>query len=98
MQNAECKINILNNLDTLEEMANIALKLSIIEGSEEKFITYLFEKNFSVVWAGAFEENLASLRVMEKAGMKKTNSKASIEYRGKTHRCVYYCIKKEMKI
>ena len=61
-------------------------------------ITYLFEKNFSAVWAGAFEENLASLRVMEKAGMKKTNSKASIGYRGKTHRCVYYCIKKEMKI
>lgn len=42
------EFNILNNLDTLEEMANIALKLSIIEGSEEKFITYLFE-NFEIL-------------------------------------------------
>ena len=58
-------------------------------------ITYLFKNGFSAVWAGAFENNLASLRVMEKAGMKKTSSQASIDYRGKTYRCIYYIMKKK---
>lgn len=61
-------------------------------------IAYLFQNGFSAVWAGAFENNLASLRVMEKAGMKKTNSQASIDYRGKTYRCIYYIMKKESKL
>ena len=61
-------------------------------------IENLFAKGFSVVFTGAFEDNLASLRVMEKAGMKKTNARASVDYRGKTHRCVYYSIKNEQKI
>lgn len=42
------EIDILNNLDALEEMANIALKLSIFKGSEEKFIIYIFE-NFEIL-------------------------------------------------
>ncbi|MBQ8496845.1 MAG: GNAT family N-acetyltransferase [Clostridia bacterium] len=61
-------------------------------------ITYLFEKGFSTIYAGAFENNLASIRVMEKSGMKKMNSRASIDYRGKTYQCVYYSIKKEKKL
>ena len=40
--------DILNNLDALEEMVNIALKLSIFKGSEEKFIIYIFE-NFEIL-------------------------------------------------
>lgn len=42
------EIDILNNLDALEEMVNIALKLSIFKGSEEKFIIYIFE-NFEIL-------------------------------------------------
>ena len=42
------EIDILNNLDALEEMANIALKLSIFKGSEEKIIIYIFE-NFEIL-------------------------------------------------
>ena len=57
-------------------------------------ISYLFENGFSEVYTGAFESNLASIRVMEKAGMKRMNSKAQIEYRGRNHRCVYYSTKK----
>ena len=57
-------------------------------------IAYFFERGFSEVYAGAFKTNLASTKVMEKAGMRKTNMKASIEYRGKTYPCVYYSIKK----
>jgi RimJ/RimL family protein N-acetyltransferase len=57
-------------------------------------IGYFFEKGFSEVYAGAFKTNPASTRVMEKAGMKKTNMKASVRYRGEMHPCVYYSIKR----
>ena len=56
-------------------------------------IRFFFEKGFSEVYAGAFKTNLASQKVMVKAGMKKTNMKASVDYRGETHPCVYYSIK-----
>ena len=58
-------------------------------------IGYFFEKGFSEVYAGAFKTNKASTRVMEKAGMKKTNMKASVDYRGKTYPCVYYSVKRD---
>jgi RimJ/RimL family protein N-acetyltransferase len=57
-------------------------------------IRYFFEKGFSEVCAGAFKTNLASLKVMEKAGMRKTKMKASVTYRGEVHPCVYYSIKR----
>jgi len=56
-------------------------------------IRYFFEHGFSEVYAGAFKTNPASLRVMEKAGMHKTKMKASVDYRGETHPCVYYSVK-----
>jgi RimJ/RimL family protein N-acetyltransferase len=55
-------------------------------------ITYLFSRGFREVIAGAFAENLSSIRVMEKCGMKRMAKRADIEYRGKLHRCVYYAI------
>ncbi len=57
-------------------------------------ISHLFSKGFEQVIAGAFEENTASLRVMEKCGMKRTKMTAKIDYRGIKHKCVYYSIKK----
>ena len=57
-------------------------------------IPFLFSAGFDEVIAGAFECNPASLRVMEKSGMKKSNLQGSVEYRGVTHNCVYYSIKK----
>ena len=57
-------------------------------------IPHLFSSGFDEVIAGAFECNPSSLRVMEKSGMKKSNLKATVEYRGATHNCVYYSIKK----
>ena len=53
-------------------------------------IQYLFEKGFSEVICGAFEENAASLRVMQKCGMKLLDKTDIIEYRGKKHNCIYY--------
>jgi len=42
---------------------------------------------------GAFAENPASIRVMEKAGMSRLEREDLIEYRGRQHRCVYYAMK-----
>ena len=62
-----------------------ALKLAIAD---------LFEQGFDQVVAGAFVENPASLRVMEKAGMTPIDKVDEIDYRGRTHTCVYRAITK----
>ena len=53
-------------------------------------VELLFAHGFSAVRAGAFEENPASLRVMEKCGMIRQDHTDEIEYRGITHTCIYY--------
>ena len=53
-------------------------------------IDALFRAGISVVQAGAFEENTASMRVMEKSGMIRTGKEENIEYRNKLYRCFYY--------
>lgn len=55
-----------------------------------KCIEYFFEKGLEKVICGAFEENSASIRVMEKCEMAKQDKTEEIEYRGRVHRCVYY--------
>jgi RimJ/RimL family protein N-acetyltransferase len=56
-------------------------------------IDYLFSCGFDEVTAGAFEENAASIRVMQKCGMTRLDKTDEIDYRGKTHRCIYFSIK-----
>lgn len=56
----------------------------------EAAIAVLFRMGFRQVVTGAFETNLASIRVMEKCGMGRLSKTDTIDYRGKTHRCVYY--------
>ncbi len=58
-------------------------------------IASLFGRGFSVVRAGAFEENAASLRVMEKCGMVRCDATETVEYRGGTHACVYCEVRAE---
>lgn len=53
----------------------------------------LFDMGYQEVSAGAFSTNAASIRVMEKCGMTKLDKTEKIEYRGKTHTCVFYSIK-----
>ncbi len=53
-------------------------------------IDHLLQNGYTSVITGAFASNLASIRVMEKCGMTKMNTHATIEYRGKLHECVYY--------
>lgn len=47
-------------------------------------------EGFATVRTGAFSENPASTRVMEKCGMQRISLTEDIEYRGKTHHCIYY--------
>lgn len=55
----------------------------------------LFAMGYKCVVCGAFEGNNASMRVMEKGGMKKLDKTDEIEYRGTVHRCIYYHIRNE---
>lgn len=57
-------------------------------------IQYLWAQGFQQVTAGAFEENAASIRVMQKCGMVLSPHQDMVDYRGETHRCVYYCAHK----
>lgn len=57
-------------------------------------IADLLERGYNEVKAGAFEENVASIRVMEKCGMVRQEHWDEIQYRGVVHRCVYYAIGK----
>ena len=57
-------------------------------------IQVLWERDYEEVLIGAFEENVASQRVMQKSGMMLLDLEEKIEYRGKVHNCVYYSCKK----
>ena len=57
-------------------------------------IDYLLAHGFGEVLTGAFEENLPSIRIMVKCGMTKIPKQEEISYRGRTHHCVYYSIRK----
>lgn len=57
-------------------------------------IAALFGRGYETVICGAFEENPASLRVMEKAGMTLLDRVDMIEYRGQRHRCLYRAARK----
>ena len=50
----------------------------------------LFAAGYHTVKTGAFEENIASIRVMEKCGMVRMTETETIEYRGNTHRCILF--------
>lgn len=58
-------------------------------------IMYAFQRGIVEVTAGAFSDNLPSIKVMKKNGMKQIDRQDSIEYRGKMRHCVYYSIRKQ---
>ena len=58
-------------------------------------ISYLLDHGFETVVAGAFAENPASLRVMEKCGMTRQAYTDTLDYRGATHTCIFYAATKK---
>lgn len=57
-------------------------------------IDALFMMGYTRLKAGHFAENAASRRVMEKCGMKPLDGEETLEYKRKTHRCLYMMIEK----
>lgn len=57
----------------------------------------LFSKGYREVRAAAFADNAASLRVMEKCGMRRTEETSSIFYHGSERRCVHCSIQKSTR-
>ena len=57
-------------------------------------INELFEMGYKRVIAGHFEDNIASGRVMQKAGMKMIDKTEIITYRNAEHRCLFYQIER----
>ena len=53
-------------------------------------IVTLFLMGYSTVRAGAFENNIASMRVMEKSGMNRIDYTEKIKYNNTTHNCIFY--------
>lgn len=53
-------------------------------------IKTLFDMGYNTVKTGAFEINLPSQRVMEKAGMTNLSETESVEYKGVTHNCLMF--------
>ena len=53
-------------------------------------LDWLLEQGVAQVRAGAFADNRASLRVMEKAGMVPIDHRDQVEYRGILRECVYW--------
>ena len=93
----ECLIGIVNETDVTDQKIEIGYAL-LPEFHNRGYATeclsgaieYLFDRGFKTVTAGAFSDNAASIRVMEKFGMVRQAEVDWIEYRGKQHRCVYY--------
>ena len=50
----------------------------------------LFKMGYTTVKTGAFEDNAASIRVMQKCGMTLTEETEIIDSRGKNHLCIFY--------
>lgn len=55
-------------------------------------IDELLREGFHQIVAGAFENNAASIKVMQKCGMKKISKEEDICYRGVLHHCYYYAV------
>ena len=84
--------------DVVSENGTVELGWALISGHHGKgycteavrlAIMELRDLGYKTVTAGAFIENPASLRVMEKNGMKPITFEEIIPYKGKDHLCVY---------
>lgn len=58
-------------------------------------IEELLQEGFHQIVTGAFEDNIASIQVMQKCGMKKILKEEDICYRGVLHHCYYYAISRD---
>lgn len=93
-------IGLLNDVEITEDTVELGYAIQpeywgrgYMTEALKAAIAELRRVGFRQVITGAFETNIASIRVMEKCGMEKISKTDSIDYRGKTHNCVYYVAK-----
>ncbi|TCL53907.1 RimJ/RimL family protein N-acetyltransferase [Kineothrix alysoides] len=55
----------------------------------------IFLKGFNEIVTGTFVTNKASIKVIEKCGMKRIDREEDIVYQDKLQHCIYYAIKRE---
>ena len=94
-------IGFLNDVTSEKDMIEVGYFISPKEWNKgyatealKAAINELFRIGFKYVQAGHFEENPASGRVMQKAGMRLIDKEEVIEYRNAKHRCLYYQIER----
>ena len=94
-------IGLINDVETLGKRVELGYALlpgywgkGFATEALKKAIGVMFDRGFDTVRCGAFEENRASCRVMEKSGMHIIAETENISYRGREHRCIYYEIEK----
>lgn len=92
-------IGFVNEVEKTEESIELGYVISpkykgngYCTDALEQSINYLISSGYKEVICGAFETNGASIRVMEKAGMKKLSKVDQIEYRDQVHNCIYYSV------
>ena len=97
----EVLIGIVNETDAAEDTIEVGYALlpryhnrGYATEALRGMIGFLFDAGFSEITAGAFETNAASIRVMVKSGMAKTQRLERLRYRGENHNCVYYSIQR----
>lgn len=90
-------IGFINEVEKIEESIELGYVINpkykgngYASEALEKSIDYLLSNFYKEIICGAFEGHIASMRVMEKAGMKKISRTDDIEYRGVVHKCIYY--------
>jgi RimJ/RimL family protein N-acetyltransferase len=59
-------------------------------------IDYLFNRGYQEIYAGAFENNIASMKVMKKCGMVQIPKTEDILYHNVNHHCLYFSIKRNI--
>jgi RimJ/RimL family protein N-acetyltransferase len=92
-------INDPEILDSTIELGWVVDPVYHNQGYATEAVTYaiedLFSRGYTEVTAGAFEENPASIRVMQKSGMHLIEKTEEIDYRGRIHHCIFYAIERE---
>lgn len=90
-------IGLVNEVDLDQGKIELGFVISPDENSKgyatetlKVCIKHLLELGFDSVKTGAFEENAASIRVMEKCEMTRLDEVEHIEYRGIEHRCIMF--------
>lgn len=95
--NESVAVGIINETDKDDEMIELGYAINPrYQGKGyctlalNKAINILLEKGYKKIVCGAFATNRASIRVMEKVGMKKVDKTEVINYHGEDHVCVFY--------